>query len=159
MSFTMKKPPVVRATIGRVRVTSAVSPGEPGYIRSMRLQMDQIAKVLDDAVKNIKGVTAQGMAYALEPIMIASQKIVPYDKGVLHDSGFIEVRESIAGPVAVIGYARYGQPHYAAFVHEMLHIPHQKGKSAKFLEIAINQGMGLFKRRLINYIVANSGLK
>ena len=158
MTFTMKTPQIGRVSIGRLRVTKAVSPGEPGYIRSMRIQTDQLAKILNEEIKHIKGVTATAMAYALKPIMEFSQKIVPVDTSKLKDSGFIEVRQTTSGAVAVVGYARHGQPHYAAFVHEMIHIPHQKGKSAKFLEIAVHTQLGLFKRRLINYITTNSGI-
>jgi len=148
----------VRASIGRVRVTSAVSPGEPGYIRSMKMQMDHIAEVLNKQIAHIKNATAQGMAYALEPILEYSQTIVPVDTGELKASGFIVVQDSASGPVAVIGYARHGQPKYAAFVHEMIHVPHQKGKSAKFLEIAVNEKIGVFERRLVRYIKEHSGL-
>lgn len=150
---------MTKASIGRVRVTKAVSPGEPGYIRSMRLQMEQIGRIIDEKVDDIKNVTAQGMAYALEPIMEHSQKIVPVDTGKLKASGFIVVQNTATGPQALIGYARYGQPKYAAYVHEMLHVPHQKGKSAKFLEIAVEQKLDLFRRRLIRYISENAGLK
>ncbi len=149
----------IRASVGRVRVTSATLPGEPGYIRSMRLQMDQIAKVLKEAIDGVERVTAQGIAFALEPILARSQELVPEDSGKLKRSAFIETFESATGPGAIIGYARFGQPHYAAFVHEMIHIPHARGKSAKFLEIAVNEKTGIFKRRLFRYITENSGFK
>jgi len=121
--------------------------------------MDHIASQLNGAIDGIKNATAEGMAYALMPILERSQELVPVDTGKLKRSAFITVTQSVSGPVAVIGYARYGQPHYAAFVHEMLHIPHQKGKSAKFLEIAVNEKIGIFKRRLVRYITENAGFK
>lgn len=151
--------PRVGASIGRVRVTKASSPGEPGYIRSMQLQMEEIARRLNAEVKNVKKATAFGMAYALEPILEHSQKIVPVDTGKLKRSGFIEVRETVSGPKAVIGYAKYGSPHYAAMVHEMLSMRHKPGKSAKFLEIAVHAKLGVFKRRLIRFIKQNTGFK
>ena len=149
----------IGATIGRVRVTKAVSPGEPGYIRSMRLQMDHIAQNLEKVAEQFTFATAKGMAYAMEPIMELSQELVPVDKGVLKRSGFIEVRKITRGYKAVIGYAKYGKPHYAAFVHEMLHVPHQKGKQAKFLEAAVQQRIGHFERRLRAYVTSQMGFK
>jgi len=125
----------------------------------MRLQMDHIANRLNAEIEGIKKATVEGMAFALEPIMARSQELVPEDSGKLKRSAFIEIIPSVAGPVAIIGYARHGQPHYAAFVHEMIHIPHAKGKSAKFLEIAVNEKIGVFRRRLTRYITENTGFK
>lgn len=149
----------IGASIGRVRVTRTVSPGEPGYVRSMRIQMDEIARVLKDTIKKVKGVTGPGIAYALEPIMDLSQEYVPKDTLALMKSGFIEVREGVNGPTAMIGYAKHGVPHYAAFVHEMIHVPHKPGETAKFLERAVNEKLDIFRKRLINYIKGNTGFQ
>ena len=151
----------IGVSVGRVRVTSAISPGEPGYIRSMRLQMEHITSQLNLAASKVKFVTAKGMLYALEPIMELSQELVPVDTGRLKRSAFSEVVKISKGFRASIGYARYGQPKYAAFVHEMVHIPHNRPAKAqaKFLEAAVQQRIGHFERRLFYYVKEQMGFK
>jgi len=146
-------------TVGRVRVTSASHPSEAGYIRSMRLQMEQIEKIIMGAIANIEGATPGAIRYALQPIYDRSQELVPVKTGKLKRSGFLEVQtESRSGRVrAAVGYGKHGRPLYAAFVHEMVHIPHAKGTQAKFLETAVNEKIGVFKRRLVRHLAENAG--
>jgi hypothetical protein len=151
MPYAVSNLPNISARIGRVRVTRATQPSEAGYIRSMRLQTEQLENVMRQVVQKIEGVTAHAIVYALQPIYDASQELVPVKTGKLKRSGYIGLdTEKRSGAVrAEIGYAKHGNPHYAAFVHEMLHIPHKKGKSAKYLERAVNENIGLFKSRLV----------
>lgn len=146
-----------KLSVGRLRVTKAVSPGESGYIRSMRLQTEHLAKIMDNFVKGIKNVSAQAIYVGMEEILKRSQELVPVDTGRLKRSAFREIRAGADGPYAVMGYAKHGNPHYAAFVHEMLHIPHAKGKSAKFLERAVQERLMAFRRRVIKYIQDQMG--
>ncbi len=148
-------------SIGRVRITRAAHPSEAGYIVSMRNQWAAIEKVILQAIDNVGRVTPGAITYALQPIFDRSQELVPVDTGKLKRSGFIETQtEYRSGRVrAAIGYGKHGSPHYAAFVHEMVNIPHAKGTQAKFLETAVNEKLGLFKRRLIRHLATQSGLK
>ena len=147
--------------IGRLRVTKAAHPSEAGYIRSMRIQTDHLAAIIKQVSDNVHAATAPAIQYALQPIFEKSQEYVPVDTGRLKRSGFNRVdKESRSGNVRVlIGYGRYGKPHYAAFVHEMVHIPHARGTRAKFLEDAVNEGLHLFKRRLVRRMGQLAGFK
>ncbi len=151
MAFRELNLPDVNIKVGRVRVTKAVSPGEPGYIRSMRIQTGQLEKIIKQVVLKVHAATAHAIVYALQPIFDYSQEIVPVESGDLKRSGYLKAdAKTVLGKIrAQIGYALYGKPHYAAFVHEMLHIPHQKGKQAKYLEAAVHQKLDLFRRRLV----------
>jgi hypothetical protein len=153
----------IQATIGRIRVTKAAYPSEAGYIRSMRLQTDELERVIQQVARKVGFATPDAIVYALQPIFDRSQELVPVDTGKLKRSGFLKTdREYRSGRVrAQVGYAQHGQPHYAAFVHEMLHIPHHSpaGASAKFLEIAVNEKLGSFKDRLVARMTQQVGLK
>ncbi len=153
--------PNLNLIVGRVRVTRAVSPAEPGYLRSIRNQMKVIEQNLRKVIKQIKFVTPQAIVFGLQPIFDRSQELVPVDTGVLKRSGFLEVdTEQRSGHVRVqIGYGKHGRPHYTAFVHEMLHFRHAKGTSAKFLEFAVNEKIHLFPSRTFAYMKQNVGFK
>ena len=148
------KSPQFGFSVGRIRVTSAASPSEGRYIQNMRNQTKDLNDIIKKVMDHVVGVTPHAIIHALEPIYDRSQELVPKDTRKLMKSGFIEVNtEGRSGNVrALIGYARFGKPQYAAFVHEMVHIPHARGESAKFLEIAINEKIGNFDRRLTNYM-------
>ena len=136
-------------SLGRVRVTRAVgSPTEAGYVKSMRDQADAIAKKLENIIKGVQGVTPIAIIDALEPIKDRSLELVPVDTGALKRSFFIETRQTASGSRVVMGYGKAGNPWYAALVHENLFFRHAKGKSAKFLEIAVNENIDKFSGRL-----------
>ncbi len=149
-----------KISVGRVRVTRAAHPSEAGYIRSMRMQMDQIKKNLEDAIRKVEGATAESIVYALEPVFELSQEYVPKDTLKLMHSGFVEVdKESRSGVIrAAIGYGKHGVPHYAAFVHERVDIPHAGNTRSKFLEAAVNERIGVFGRRLARRVQELTGL-
>lgn len=140
-------------SVGRIRVTSVVSPSEAGYIRSMRDQASDMDQVIKNVIKKFRTVSADAMMFAAQPIMDRSQELVPVDTGRLINSAFLfKGPESKLGNIKVfMGYARFGQPHYAAFVHERVDIKHAKGKSAKFLEKAVNEKLPVFTSRLIAF--------
>lgn len=148
-------------SIGRVRVTRVVSVSEAGYIRNMRKQADNIVGKLVMIANRFRDATPGAIRYALQPIYEQSQIYVPVRTGKLKRSGFILAEaEKHSGRVrALIGYARHGQPHYAAFVHEMIHIPHAGVTQAKFLEKAVREKIWTFKARLVESYKAQTGLK
>ncbi len=146
-------------SVGRVRVTSAAQPSEAGYIRSIRTQMDAVAKNLKAVIDRIENVTPEALRFGLKPIFDRSQELVPVDSGVLKGSGFIEVRRGAGGSTAVVGYGRFGRPHYAGFVHEMLSIPHAAPTQAKYLEAAVNEKIGDFSRRVALFLSRETGIK
>ena len=150
---------VAYANIGRVRITGSAKRGEKSYIRSVRVQMDEIIRNLNTVIKNVERATPGAIEEALMPIFELSQEYVPYDTGKLFRSGFLRQEKTRSGNVRVaIGYAKHGVPYYAGWVHEMMHIPHQKGKSAKFLERAVNERIHIFKYRLQEEMSKRSGM-
>ena len=152
--------PMLEASIGRARVTSAVVyPSEAGYIRYMRSVSDSILGRLQQIINKVEAVTPEAILYALEPIEKNSQAHVPILTGALQRSFFKEVRESAQGPRVVIGYAKHGHPFYAAMQHERLDFRHAKGRRAKFLERAVHEEQRKFVARLTYFIQHNAGLK
>lgn len=142
----------LKLNVGRERVTVAALPSEAGYIRSIRVQMEAIRKNMEQVVAHVNGVTGEAIVFGLQPVFDESQKLVPVDTGKLQRSGFIETRRTASGIIAAIGYGRFGIPFYTAFVHENLTVRHAKGKSAKFLEIAVQTKIGDFRRRVELFI-------
>ncbi len=110
-----------------------------------------MVKVITDVINKFGEVTPAAIVDAAGPIMERSQELVPVFTGKLKRSAFlVEDTESRSGVVRVLmGYARFGRPHYAAFVHERTDIGHAKGKQAKFLETAVNEKLHIFTSRLI----------
>lgn len=151
----------IGASVGRIRAAAPVGsldPSSANYTRAMKAQMDHIAERLAKTIKSIKNATPDAIKAGLQPIMDLSQTYVPYDSGDLYRSAFIEVRQTTTGTRAWIGYAKGGHPNYAAWVHEMMHIPHAKGKSAKFLERAVNERIHTVMPTVVNYIKEKAGL-
>jgi hypothetical protein len=151
--------PAIKLTLSRERVTRVVSPSEAGYIRFMRGQMEGIMANMTNVVAHIQNVTAHAIVFGLEPAFKRSQELVPVDTGDLKRSGFLEVRPRKSGVDAAIGYGRFGQPSYAAMVHERLDFRHAPPTQAKFLETAINEHIGDFQRRVELFMTRESGAK
>ena len=145
--------------VGRVRVTGSAKVSEVGYIRSIRKQMDAIIANVKKVIDRVEGVTPEALLFAAQPIFDRSQELVPVDTGDLMASGFIETRPTASGVGLFIGYARFGKPFYAGFVHERLDVRHAKGKQAKFLEAAVNEKLNTFTRRLVLFIRRETGVK
>jgi len=119
----------------------------------MNKQAKELTDIIKDAIQQIKGVTPEAVKFAAQPIMDRADEIVPEDTGKLRRSAFLETDNiSVTGIRVLLGYARFGNPSYAAFVHERVDIRHAKGKSAKFLEIAVNEKIFQFKRRLVKFM-------
>ncbi len=148
----------LQLNVGRVRRTVAASPSEKNYIKSIRDQMHVIKQNILKVINHIENITPEAIRYGLKPIFDESQRLVPVDRGGLKASGFIEVRKTATGSTAAIGYARYGRPHYAGFVHERLDIPHAPPTQAKFLETAVNTRIGDFQRRVLMFYQKQTGL-
>ncbi len=148
----------LKLTVGRERVTSAALPSEAGYIRSIRQQMVLIRKNMLKVVDYVNVITPEAIEFALKPIFEESQRLVPVDSGKLKASGFVETRRTSTGTVAAIGYARFGKPGYAAFVHERLDVFHRAPTQAKFLETAVVTRIDDFRRRIVFFYQRNTGV-
>jgi hypothetical protein len=93
---------------------------------------DALQRALEDMVNAV--ADDQNMEESLVPILeevkAASQEIVPYETGELHDSAFVQVERR---GDTIIGRVAYAAPH-ALLVHELPDLEHAPGKSWKFLE-------------------------
>ncbi len=146
--------------VGRVRVTKIPSPSEAGYIRAMRAQAKGIADIIQGVFDKTEDIMPEALVYGLKPAFERSQELVPVLTGKLKHSGFLESDVTRSGNArAILGYGRFGVPHYAAFVHEMLHIRRAPGKSAKYLEYAVNEKADLILPRVEQYLQRQIGLK
>ncbi len=144
----------IRFPVGRQQIRGAVkySKGTAATI-DVRAAMADIQKNFEQVIDSLEGVTEDAIAYALQPILDTSQELVPVDTGALKASGFLQTQK-IRGKVSgVVGYARGGNPFYAAIVHENLEFYHTPPTQAKFLEEAVNRGLRTFKDDLIDYMM------
>ncbi len=149
----------LKLVMGRERKTHAMHPSASGYVDAIRAQMAQISTNMQLVADHVHNVTPDAIRWGLQPAFDESQRLVPKDTLKLMHSGFIEVRQVSGGAQATIGYARYGRPDYATFVHERLDIRHAPPTQAKFLEVAIDKHMGAFGRRVALFIRKNMGFK
>jgi len=132
----------VRLKVGKTSVRVASYPSEPFFVRQVNAGMKAIQDDLLYIIQQFEDVTPEAMLEAMQPIFDESQVLVPVDTGRLKESGYIEIVEFRGNPKVEIGYAKGGDPDYAVYVHEMIEIPHKPPTQAKFLEKAVNDGMG-----------------
>jgi hypothetical protein len=128
----------VKIEIGKrnIRTREVGSAAELG--RELKAAMVQVAQDFGFFVDKLEGFLPEDLKSALEPTFELSQVYVPKDKGVLADSGYLEVVPYRSGARVEIGYGRGGQPPYAIYVHEVprWHAPPTRDK---FLEAAIDE--------------------
>ena len=147
-----------RLSVGRKRVTSAVVPGEAGYIRSINAQLTQLQRNLAKFVEHIEGQTPEILVEALRPTFEKSKRYTPKDTGRLVQSGYLEVRDRAQGPVVEMGYGRGGDPPYTVFVHERLDLKHKSPTRAKFLQEALQEDAGKIQENLQKLTAKAAGL-
>ncbi len=87
---------------------------------------------IDEAIDRMRAGAAKGLALAAEHILTVSNEHVPLEYGDLQGSGVTSLDEAeLAASVS------YDTP-YAARQHEELAWRHDPGRTAKFLENAVN---------------------
>ena len=77
----------------------------------------------------------KGLQNACDFILEESRKIVPYDTGFLHSTGYTIIHGSGWFAKGDVGYHAY----YALIVHEKVWANFKGGKQAKYLESTINR--------------------
>lgn len=82
--------------------------------------------------QKIRGAQQRGLGLAAEHVLGVSNTAVPIEEGTLERSGSISVDER--GRRAAISY----DTPYAVRQHEDMNLHHDSGRSAKFLENALN---------------------
>jgi len=134
---------------------SARTPLSPAAVASaryapyMNAQMRAIMETYRKVISDIEGVLPDIMAEALGPTLELAKSYTPVATGKLKDSGYIEKRNSASGGInVVIGFAKGGNPDYAAIVHERVDMFHRVGR-AKFLESALLEDMGNVYGRIV----------
>lgn len=131
-----------RLKVGKVTVRTPLYPSEPRYVESVRRGMKELMDNVNYIFDQFEAVTPEIMLDVLQPIFDESQQLVPQRTGALKASGFLRVASGRTGNIWVeMGYAEGGNPSYAAYVHEMVQIPHKPPTQAKFLEKPINDHM------------------
>lgn len=112
----------------------------------------QSAKAITDSILDILDQFEQAsedlMLEALEPTFELSKKYCPVDTGDLVASGYLEKVGFRGKPRVEIGYGRGGNPDYAAYVHEMVDIPHVAPTRSKWLQAAVMEDLDNIYNRL-----------
>tara|TARA_Y100000310_G_scaffold335584_1_gene417959 strand:- start:1358 stop:1840 length:483 start_codon:yes stop_codon:yes gene_type:complete len=152
----------IKVSVGRQRIHSGIAekrPSEAGYAANIGMQMRAIRDRLKGVVAGIENATPDALVFALQPIFDKSQVYVPVETMRLKNSGFLETVKTMQGASAAIGYAKGGNPFYAAFVHERIWVQHKTPTRAKFLEAAVNEHISEVGPRYVSFVQGATGLK
>jgi hypothetical protein len=120
--------------------------------------MDQIIRNAQQVIDGIQNASPEGLRYALQSIFDESQIMVPVKTGKLKSSGYLEVTSTPRGARGVVGYAKAGNPQYAAWVHEFTERFHSPPTQAKFLSEAVSRHIDEIPSRYAEYIRYQIGL-
>jgi hypothetical protein len=130
-----------RFDVGKIRSTGSKYPWEPGYVESVREQLNDLQVIFRDVVKQIGNVAPGICMQAMKPTFEKAKYYCPVDTGALVASAYLEIRPFRGQPRVEMGFARGGVPHYAVIVHENLEMKHKPPTQAKFLERALDEDM------------------
>jgi hypothetical protein len=130
-----------RLDVGKIRSTGAKYPWEPGYIKSIRTQLDDLQKAMKAIVASFENTTPEICMEALRPTFEKSKVYCPKDTGLLVSSAYLEIAGFRGQRRVEMGYARGGNPHYAVVVHENLEMKHKSPTRAKWLEVAVAEDL------------------
>lgn len=91
---------------------------------------------IGEVADTIEDATGRGLALAAEHVLGVATQTVPIEEGTLQDSGSIDV-----DPARLQASVYYDTP-YAVRQHEELTYQHDAGRTAKWLENALNSERG-----------------
>lgn len=138
-----------RVGVGFKKIPSnTVWASEAGFISQMRERSQYLTDALEEILQSFEDESPEIMLEAMGPIFQHSQELCPKLTGDLVRSGYLEISSRGKIPTVEIGYAKGGNPRYAVYVHEMVQIPHKPPTQAKFLEVAVLQGLDDLEKRL-----------
>jgi hypothetical protein len=133
---------VLRLDVGKIRATGDVYAWEPGYIESIRAQLDDLQKIVGSVYNQFEAQAPNIVYNALEPTFLKARDVYcPVETGALRDSAYLEIQPFRGQPRVEMGFARGGDPYYAVLVHENLEMSHKPPTRAKFLETAIDEDL------------------
>lgn len=140
---------IARLKMGKTNVRISSYASEVTYVRQANEAMRKIMADLQYIIDETENTTPEIMKQALEPTLELSAKYCPKDTNRLVNSRYLEVTSFRGKPAVEMGYAKGGNPDYAAYVHEMVQIPHKDPTQAKFLERAVNEDIGNIIDRVV----------
>lgn len=139
----------VKIQVGKQRLTArSSSVAERHYVAEVNAATKAITDELMNIFKQAENLSEDILIEALEPTGEKALKYTPYDTGLLHSSYYLEKTPFRGAPRVEMGFAKGGNPHYAAIVHEMLDMPHAPPTRAKFLEQALKEDMPVLLTRI-----------
>lgn len=127
---------------------AALYPSLPGYTEAMRAQSQAMVKQLMDIINGFENVTTDILLNALDPTAELSDYYCPKDTHKLVESRYLVATSFRGKPRVELGYARGGNPFYAAIVHERLDMRHAEPTCAKFLQRALQEDLGNIQDRI-----------
>lgn len=151
------KPPV-RINVGKQRLLSTDTSSQAEFTRGVRQQIQGIVKNFEAFAEHMQAVTPEVLYNAFEPAFKDSLELVPRDTQALANSGYLETRRFRNKVVLEIGYAKGGNPHYGAFVHENLEVYHAEPTQAKFLQQPLEQRSDQIRDDIVNGLKETSGV-
>lgn len=129
---------------------SAVDIASAGYAGVMKSQFQAVQQSLTNVIGEINKVLPDIMLEALEPTLELAKEYCPKDTGALADSGYLEKQTALGEANVIIGFAKGGEPAYAAIVHERVDVEHAYPTRSKFLTAAINEDTANIYGRIVN---------
>jgi hypothetical protein len=142
---------VLRLDVGKIRATGNVYPWEPGYIQSVRAQLDDLQSIIHSTFEQFEERAPEIVYNAMEPTFLKARDVYcPTKTGTLRASGYLEIQRFRGQPRVEMGFARGGTPEYAILVHENLNMQHAPPTRAKFLETAIDEDLVDINSRIAN---------
>jgi len=143
----------VNIGVGRKRFYRNVGdPWQAAYGSKVAKALKEYEGELRSIINGLARVTPDALRYGLEPISVEAQKLVPVDTGDLRSSHYLITKPTIGGVSANIGYAKGGNPAYAAIVHERLDLQHRPPTQAKFMQAAVERKQHLIVPRVTRYL-------
>lgn len=138
-----------RLDVGKIRSTGSKFPWEPGYVASVRAQLDDLQKIMKSFVKQVEYTTPEICLEALRPTYEKSLGWCPVDTGDLRQSGYLEILPFRGQQRVEMGYGKHGIPFYAVIVHENLEYEHKPPTQAKWLERAVTEDLEDIQQRIV----------
>lgn len=141
-----------------VKVGASVGPKYGGntfagrHASNARAEMAAVVGELRRRLNAIKDATPEALESALTPTFAKALVYTPVLTGELKASGYMELRNGPRGPEIEIGFGKGGKPGYAAYVHEMVNIPHKAPTRAKFLQSAVEEDIDDIPRRIAAFL-------
>lgn len=133
--------------VGKMRI-SAKSAGM-GYTRDARASMAAVIENYRKFVKRLEVSVPSVLIDALTPTLALAKYYTPVDTGTLRDSAYLNITGKEHYPHVNMGFAKGGNPPYAAKVHENLEFRHNPPTQAKFLQKALEEDANNIQNRIV----------